>query len=102
MRGSELLLGNPGDADVTVASVFTESMFQELKALMLECNFQGLEEVESEMWRGGELGLMHRRIISEFMKDKILGSKRLVSMPDRVTNTIHVVTRAASAYKPPP
>jgi hypothetical protein len=30
----------------------------------------------------------HKRIISEFIKDGVLGKKRLVSMPDRVTNTI--------------
>ena len=29
-----------------------------------------------------------RKIISGFLKDKLVGSKRLISMPDRVTNTI--------------
>ena len=32
----------------------------------------------------------NRKIISEFIKDGTLGKKRLASMPDRVTNTIHV------------
>ncbi|OLP74669.1 hypothetical protein AK812_SmicGene45727, partial [Symbiodinium microadriaticum] len=41
-------------------------------------------------------------LVSEFIKDRSLGSKRLISMPDRITNTIQVVTRAPSEYKPPP
>lgn len=32
----------------------------------------------------------NRKIISGFMKDSLLGSKRLASMPDRITNTINV------------
>ena len=31
-----------------------------------------------------------RKIISGFMKDKELGKKRLMSMPDRTTNTINL------------
>mmetsp|Transcript_12556 Transcript_12556/g.36595 ORF Transcript_12556/g.36595 Transcript_12556/m.36595 type:complete len:446 (-) Transcript_12556:62-1399(-) len=54
------------------------------------------------MWRGGEMNMTNRRIISEFVKDRSLGAKRLISMPDRVTNTIHVVTRKESLYQPPP
>jgi hypothetical protein len=30
----------------------------------------------------------HRKIISGFIKDKLIGKKRLASMPDRYTNTI--------------
>ena len=31
-----------------------------------------------------------RRIISEFIKDGLIGKKRLASMPDRYTNTINL------------
>ncbi|CAJ1370333.1 unnamed protein product [Effrenium voratum] len=89
------------ELDVPVGEIFTEAMFQELKALMSEHCIAGVEEVEESMWHG-DLGLRKRRIVSDFLKDKSLGAKRLISMPDRITNTIHVVTRAPSEYKPPP
>jgi len=47
------------------------------------------------------MGLCSRRIVSEVIKDRSLGAKRLISMPDRVTNTINVVTRKESNYLPP-
>ena len=41
-----------------------------------------------------------RKIISEFMKDRSLGEKRLASMPDRVTNTINLVGGKGVANRP--
>jgi hypothetical protein len=41
--------------------------------------------------------------VTEFIKDKELGAKRLISMPDRVTNTINVVAESdTSRHRPPP
>jgi len=88
--------------DVRVSEIFTEEMFQELKVLMLDHGIAGVEEVEESMWRGSDLRLRDRHVVSEFIKDKSLGSKRLISMPDRITNTVQVVTRVPSEYKPPP
>eukprot|EP00913_Durusdinium_trenchii_P030294 g28379.t1 len=100
MVAIETCLSSPSPSwDVPVREIFTEGMFQELKALMLEHDIAGVEEVEESMWRED---LQKRRVVSEFIKDKSLGSKRLISMPDRITNTVQVVTRAASEYKPPP
>merc|ERR1719221_2167176 len=62
----------------------------------------GVDEVEEAMWNGGELRLKHRRMITEFLKDSSLGDKRLISMPDRVTNTIMEVCQKLSEYRPPP
>ena len=31
----------------------------------------------------------NRYAIAGFLKDKAIGSKRLISMPDRISNTIH-------------
>mmetsp|Transcript_48300 Transcript_48300/g.134891 ORF Transcript_48300/g.134891 Transcript_48300/m.134891 type:complete len:583 (+) Transcript_48300:98-1846(+) len=101
MMGVEYFLDQPGEDDVEVGEVFTNSMFEELKAILVKEAMDGLEEVEA-MWHGGEMRLKQRRIITEFVKDKSLGDKRLISMPDRVTNTVNVVTRKESKYQPPP
>lgn len=42
--------------------------------------------------------IKNRKIISEFIKDEMLGKKRLVSMPDRITNTI--ATTAGDVHRP--
>ncbi|CAE7587113.1 unnamed protein product, partial [Symbiodinium pilosum] len=102
MVGVETILASPGEVDVSVSEIFTDAMFQELQALMRQQGIPGVEEVEERMWRSGDLRLRDRKIVSGFIKDRSLGSKRLISMPDRITNTIHVVTRAPSEYKPPP
>uniref|UniRef100_A0A7S1QLZ8 Endonuclease/exonuclease/phosphatase domain-containing protein n=1 Tax=Alexandrium catenella TaxID=2925 RepID=A0A7S1QLZ8_ALECA len=100
MMGVECFLDDPGDDDVAVGEVFTEAMFQELLKYMAEEKMESLDEVDA-LWRGGDMGLSKRRIVSEVIKDRSLGAKRLISMPDRVTNTINVVTRKESNYNPP-
>ncbi|KAH8096548.1 hypothetical protein JL720_3927 [Aureococcus anophagefferens] len=64
--------------------VFTDAMFAELRARLEATGFEGLDAV-AEIW---EADYKHRKIVSGFLKDAALGAKRLVSMPDRVTNTI--------------
>lgn len=104
MQGVEYLLEDPpAEHDMEVRQIFTEGMFQELKQQCAREGMLGLDDLESIMWSSsGELHLSTRRVISEFIKDKTLGAKRLISMPDRITNTIHVVTRAETLYRPPP
>lgn len=75
----------PGDLDVKVGTVFTPAMFEELDALMTA---QGWEAAEPAAAAYKELA--ERTIIAGFLKDADLGSKRLMSMPDRMTNTIDV------------
>merc|ERR1719356_240726 len=60
-------------------------MWDELKAEMEAQGWAGLDKIE-EQWAQN---LRTKRIVSQFMKDVDLGDKRLMSMPDRVTNTIH-------------
>jgi len=80
----------PGERDVTVESVFTAPMFEELKALM---SAEGWDvEAVTAQW---EAEYKDRRIISGFLKDKTIGAKRLASMPDRVTNTINCLVDGA-------
>ena len=84
----------PGDKDCTVGSVFTPGMFEELTALM---DAQGWEAAEPCAAAFAELA--ERKIISGFLKDAGLGNKRLMSMPDRMTNTIDVAG-GGFAYRP--
>ena len=67
-----------------VGGVFTPAMFEELMESMSAEEWEWLDEVR-ERW---DTDFKGRKIISGFLKDKALGSKRLASMPDRVTNTI--------------
>jgi len=78
----EHFLENPGDKDVAVSNVFTEEMFSRLEAKMAAVGWQSVKSY----WDGD---FKNRKIISEFMKDPVLGNKRLASMPDRITNTIN-------------
>jgi len=89
MQAVEGFVDNPGAADVPVSEVFTNEMFAELKALMTAEGWSGIEETE-KYWLDSIQG---RKIMSEFIKDKSLGSKRLASMPDRVTNTINTLDK---------
>ena len=84
MAGVGALVEAPGDADVPVSDVFTDSMFSELRAKLESAGFEGLDAVAA-LW---EADYKHRHVVSGFLKDAALGAKRLVSMPDRVTNTI--------------
>ncbi|KAL7481631.1 hypothetical protein ACHAW6_007314 [Cyclotella cf. meneghiniana] len=84
MTEIENFLESPGEKDVPVSAVFTEAMFSQLEKRM---DGVGWDNVRS-YWDGD---FKNRKIISGFMKDPLLGSKRLASMPDRITNTINVV-----------
>lgn len=83
MKNIEEFIENPGAKDVPVKDVFTEAMFRDLETRMAGA---GWDPVRS-YW---ESDYQNRKIVSGFMKDPELGSKRLASMPDRITNTINV------------
>lgn len=83
MNDVQNFVETPGDLDSLVGDVFTQQMFEELSVLMDE---QGWEAAETASAAYADLA--KRNIISGFMKDADLGSKRLMSMPDRMTNTI--------------
>eukprot|EP00928_Gymnodinium_smaydae_P013467 TRINITY_DN14908_c0_g2_i1.p1 TRINITY_DN14908_c0_g2~~TRINITY_DN14908_c0_g2_i1.p1 ORF type:complete len:530 (+),score=123.04 TRINITY_DN14908_c0_g2_i1:136-1725(+) len=75
------------EQDAEVGTVFTDALFEELAEAMLAEGWQGVEETR-QLWRAD---YSKRRIISGFLKDKQIGSKRLASMPDRLTNSIGLV-----------
>ena len=93
MEHIENFLEQPGANDVPVSQVFTESMFEELEKRMQSV---GWDNVRS-YW---DTDFKNRNIISQFMKDPELGSKRLASMPDRITNTINVANSPEPVCRP--
>jgi hypothetical protein len=78
----EKFLDNPGDKDVPVDNVFTPEMFEKLDKRLMAVGWKSVKSY----W---ENDFSKRPIIQGFMKDETLGSKRLASMPDRITNTIN-------------
>ena len=84
MAGVSEFIKNPNEKDVTVGEVFTEDMFMELEGLMRAADWKYVDETKVK-WNNE---FKNRRIISQFIKDEMIGKKRLVSMPDRVTNTL--------------
>ena len=81
----EKFIDNPGTQDVLVPNVFTQEMFDQLDARLTST--AKWTSVRS-YW---EEDFSKRKVIEGFMKDALLGSKRLASMPDRITNTINTV-----------
>eukprot|EP00939_MAST-03C_sp_MAST-3C-sp1_P004681 g4681.t1 len=101
MQNVQDLVQSPGARDVPVSDIFTSDMFDELKANMLSLgwNADHIAAVE-DMWTSE---YSKRRSVSGILKDPELGLKRLVSMPDRVTNTINLNAErhsARQAYRP--
>mmetsp|Transcript_24470 Transcript_24470/g.37765 ORF Transcript_24470/g.37765 Transcript_24470/m.37765 type:complete len:582 (+) Transcript_24470:192-1937(+) len=93
MKNVEAFIEEPGDKDITVGNVFTDAMFDQLDKRMTGV---GWESVRS-YWEGD---FKDRKIVSGFLQDKLLGSKRLASMPDRITNTINVVGSVEPVCRP--
>jgi len=74
------------DDDTPVSEIFTPQMFDELEFEMNKLNWVGVSETRLVY----ESDFSKRTIISGFLKDNLIGEKRLVSFPDRYTNTINV------------
>lgn len=92
-------LSSPGEGDVQVSTIFTDDMFRELMRAVDQASLATTEEIEKvgkDYWRAD---YSKRTIVDGILKDAALGSKRLVSMPDRVTNTIQLVD-GAKAMRP--
>lgn len=84
MKNIESFIETPGNKDVPVHNVFTDAMFTHLETKMTSVPWPSVRSYWEEDFR-------NRKIVSGFLKDKELGSKRLASMPDRITNTINVL-----------
>jgi hypothetical protein len=88
----ESFLENPGDKDVPVPEVFSQTMFDELDQRMTKVGWPSVKEYWESDYR-------NRKIVQGFLKDGALGSKRLASMPDRITNTINTAD-GAQVFRP--
>ena len=93
MSNIEDFLERPGEKDVTVSSVFTQDMFGKLQQRMNDVGWDSIQNYWDNDFK-------NRKIVSEFMKDPLLGSKRLASMPDRITNTINVMNSEEPVCRP--
>lgn len=96
MESVQRFIDAPGERDILVSEVFTPSMWAELKELMLQRKWKGIDATNS-FW---ESDFSSRKIVSGFMKDKSIGDKRLASMPDRYTNTINTVRTPRVSFMP--
>ena len=97
MKKVSQFITNPGNKDEKVSEIFSDSMFNDLvKHIKKTSDWPGIDEMRT-MWTSD---FKNRKIISEFIKDPLLGKKRLISMLDRVTNTINVVGSDRPATRP--
>jgi len=94
MNDVESFIESPGERDIPVSQVFTNDMFNMLENRMTStCSWPSVRTYWEEDFK-------NRKIISEFIKDGLLGSKRLASMPDRITNTINVASKDEPVCRP--
>lgn len=68
MTDIESFLEDPGDKDVSVSDVFTDEMFAKLEKRMDEVGWDSVRSFWDDDFK-------KRKIVSEFMKDPLLGSK---------------------------
>jgi len=98
MMDVESFIENPGSKDVAVKEVFTEEMYSKLSARLASASVPEDQLVKlRNYWSTDYSG---RNIVTKFLKEKSLGSKRLASMPDRVTNTINVANSPDPVCRP--
>eukprot|EP00466_Bigelowiella_natans_P017169 jgi/Bigna1/142780/aug1.73_g17488 len=86
MSSVQRFINDPGAMDVEVAEVFTPKMLNELRFEMQKMGWQGVDEAITTFHKE----FKPRKIVSDFLKDPTLGAKRLISMPDRITNTLNL------------
>ncbi|CAJ1396203.1 unnamed protein product [Effrenium voratum] len=92
MEAVEKFIVEPGEEDVMIHEVFTDTMFGRLKERMQGVGLQ--VDLVEKLWASYRT----RRVVSGFLRDAVIGKKRLASMPDRVTNTIQLVD--GRVYRP--
>lgn len=104
MKGVQDLIDTP-ERDIKIHQIFTDSMFAELVEELNARSIEGLELLR----RHWAADYRQRTAVSGFLKDAQLGVKRLVSLPDRVTNSIRLADGGSclrptviNAYDGPP
>ncbi len=95
MKNVENFIIKPGNKDITIEECLPNKFINDLKKLMINEKWDGVKETIYQ-WNND---FKKRKIINEFLKDKSIGLKRLVSMPDRITNTINTINKG-TIYRP--
>jgi hypothetical protein len=93
MDNVESMIESPGDKDVPLSQVFPAAAFDELATAMRRIGWDGVDEIVA-LWA---TDYSARPLVTGFLKDKDLGAKRFMSMPDRFTNTVNVVSTTGEA-----
>ena len=104
MTGVQDLMDSP-EKDILIHQIFTDTMYDELVEELDARKIGGLDL----MRRHWQADYRQRTAVAGFLKDAKLGVKRLVSLPDRVTNCIRLADGGAclrptviNAYDGPP
>lgn len=92
MEDVSAFINDPQEKDVPISTVFTQEMFDDLCKSMRAAGWGGVDQVVTR-WHSE---YKNRKIITEFIKDGMIGKKRLASMPDRYTNTINLANGNAA------
>jgi hypothetical protein len=80
--------------DIKVKEIFNTNMLNELIDLMkTKTDWIGIDETKARY----EQDFSERKIFSQFLTDPILGKKRLISMTDRITNTLQLAGSGSSS-----
>ncbi len=90
-------IDQPKTFESKIGQIFTPCMYAELRNELALQGVSGLEKLDVVWTRD----LMHRMTISEFLKDRSFGEKRLISMPDRITSSI-TIKNGLTVFRPSP
>ena len=92
MKAVQEFIDNPGARDCKLDQIFTNEMMMDFFQDMESRNINGVDSVR-KMWLQD---YSQRKGVQNFLLDKTIGVKRLTSMPDRITNTIHNIDGSIS------
>lgn len=87
---SPLLADSPFLFFAFLSIILLQKMLDEMIELMSKAGWDGLDATRAQY----HSNYKNRKIISEFIRDDMIGKKRLTSMPDRLTNTIETSSGA--------
>jgi hypothetical protein len=96
MADIQSVMDTPREHDLEVGSILNDEMYHVLVADMQEAGmFDDIPNGQQRLRDRWAQDLSQRRAVSGFLADRSIGSKRLASMPDRITNTIRPASGGA-------
>mmetsp|Transcript_73693 Transcript_73693/g.196058 ORF Transcript_73693/g.196058 Transcript_73693/m.196058 type:complete len:552 (-) Transcript_73693:622-2277(-) len=97
MLAVQKCIDEPSKLDTSLVEIFTDSMYRDLRRELEAQHVADLDLVDKE-WTSN---IRTRKCISEFLRDLSFGEKRLISMPDRMTNSVKTA-QGQVAHRPSP